>query len=364
MTATNDIPRIPIFDGHNDTLTQIHNAPPERTRCFLERSEYGHIDLPRARQGGLGGGMFAVFTQSPGPRPTSRPMVDDDGHEIPGSRCTPLPARLPRRRALAHTLAVMSDLLRLEEEAGGAVKVVRTAAELSRCLADRTLAMVLHIEGAEALDTRLEALDVFYAAGLRSLGLVWSRPNAFGHGVPFDHPRSPDTGPGLTAAGKRLVHACNRLGVLVDVSHLNEAGFWDVARVGTAPLVATHSCVWTLAPSPRNLTDAQLDAIGGSGGIVGINFHKAFLRADGDPDAPTSLTEIVHHARYVADRIGVEHVGLGSDFDGAHMPDDLGDVSRLPALVDALREAGFSESDLAAVTHRNWVRVLEDTWRE
>jgi membrane dipeptidase len=191
---------------------------------------------------------------------------------------------------------------------------------------------------------------------------VWSRPNAFAHGVPFDFPRGPDTGPGLTAAGKRLVKACNRLGVLVDLSHLNEAGFWDVARISGAPLVATHSAAWALSSSPRNLTDAQLDAVGKSGGIVGINFHKGFLRADGNPDERTSLSEVVRHARYVADRIGVEHVGLGSDFDGAKMPEDLGDVTGLPRLVDGLRAAGFDSADVVRIAHGNWLRVLEETW--
>ena len=356
--------RIPVFDGHNDTLTQIRNASGAEQRSFLQRSDLGHIDLPRAREGGLGGGFFAIFTASPAWVRTSRPMLDAQGVEIPGSRVVDLPPRLARRRALSYTLSVMSDLFRLEEESEGLMKVVRTAAELRRCLADGTFAAALHIEGVEAIDTRLEALDVFHAAGLRSLGPVWSRPNAFAHGVPFDFPRTPDTGPGLTAAGKRLVRRCNRLGVLVDLSHLNEAGFWDVSHVSDAPLVATHSCAWTLAPSPRNLTDAQLDAIASSGGIVGVNFHRGFLRADGDADAPTSLTEIVRHARYVADRIGVEHVGLGSDFDGAHMPSDLQDVTHLPSLLDALRAGGFGASDVRAIAHENWVRVLEETWGE
>jgi membrane dipeptidase len=256
----------------------------------------------------------------------------------------------------------MSDLFRWERAAAGAMKVVRTFGDLERCLADGTFAAVLHIEGVEALDTRLEALDVFFEAGLRSLGPVWSRPNAFGHGVPFDFPRTPDTGPGLTAAGKRLVRACNRLGVLVDLSHLNEAGFWDVARLSQAPLVATHSCAWALSPSPRNLTDRQLEAVRASGGLVGINFHKGFLRSDGDSKGPASLTEIARHARYVADRIGVEHVALGSDFDGAVMPDDLPDVTALPAVLEALREAGFSDADLRLVATGNWLRVLRATW--
>ncbi len=355
--------QVPVLDGHNDTLTQIRNAPRAEARSFLERSDRGHVDLPRAREGGLAGGFFAIFTSSPHYERVVRPLVGEDGTEIAGGRAIELPPRLARRTALSYTLSVMSDLFRLEEESEGEVAVVRSVSDLRRCLTEGTFAAILHIEGVEAIDTRLEALDVFYRAGLRSLGPVWSRPNAFAHGVPFDFPRSPDTGPGLTAAGKRLVGACNRLGVLVDLSHLNEAGFWDVYRISDAPLVATHSAVHALCPSPRNLTDAQLDAIGATGGIVGVNFHVGFLRADGDADAPTSLTEIVRHARYVADRIGIEHVGLGSDFDGAHMPDDLQDVTCLPDLVGALAAAGFSQTDVDLITHQNWIRVLEETWR-
>jgi membrane dipeptidase len=352
---------MPVFDGHNDTLTQIRRAPPGEERSFLERREHGHVDLPRAREGGLAGGFFAIFTDSPGYERVVRPLLGPDGLEVPGGRSIQLPPRLDRRAALANVLGVMSDLFRLETEAGGALRVALGAADVEACLADGSLAVLLHVEGAEALDTRLEALDVLHRAGLRSLGLVWSRPNAFAHGVPFDFPRGPDTGPGLTAAGRRLVRACNRLGVLVDLSHLNEAGFWDVARASDAPLVATHSNAHALCPSPRNLTDRQLDAVGASGGVVGTNFHRGFLRADGDAEAPTSLTEIVRHTRYVADRIGIEHVALGSDFDGARMPDDLADVSRLPALLDAFREAGFAEGDLRRVAHGNWIRVLGQT---
>jgi membrane dipeptidase len=355
-------PRFPVFDGHNDTLTQIRNAPEEDRRSFLERSDRGHVDLPRAREGGLVGGFFAIFTANPGLERELRPVVGPGGAEVPGAWTVSLPPRLDRRMALGYTLSVMSDLFRIEQEAQGALAVVRTARELRRCMEDGTFAVILHIEGVEALDTGLEALDVLVQAGLRSLGPVWSRPNAFGHGVPFDFPRSPDTGPGLTTAGKRLVGACNRLGVMVDLSHLNEAGFWDVARLSQAPLVATHSCAWALSPSPRNLTDRQIDVIGESGGLVGINFHRGFLRADGHSDAETSLTEIVRHARYVADRIGVEHVALGSDFDGAHMPSDLPDVTALPLLMDALGNAGFGPDDLHLIGTGNWVRVLEETW--
>jgi membrane dipeptidase len=355
----------PILDGHNDTLTQIRNAADEQPRSFFTKSEKGHIDLPRAREGGLRGGFFSVFTASPGYQRVLNPTVDDQGRTIPGGYSVPLPPKLDRRVATTYVLKVISDAHRWAEHSDGALEVVRDAGSLERCLEEGIFAVIVHLEGAEAIDSDLRVLDVLYQAGLRSLGPVWSRPTIFGHGVPFDFPRSPDVGPGLTRAGKRLVRRCNELGILVDLSHLNEQGFWDVARITTAPLVATHSCAFSLSPSPRNLTDVQIDAVGDSGGVIGVNFHVGFLRQDGDGTGRpfTSLTEIVRHVRHIADRIGVEHVALGSDFDGAKMPNDLGDVTGLPKLMNALAEAGFTEDELAQIAYLNWVRVLKSTWR-
>src|SRR5205823_13441057 len=196
-------------------------------------------------------------------------------------------------------IAMAADLFRIEAQSEGQVKVVRTADELTGCLADGTFAAILHFEGAEAIDPELDALEVFYRAGLRSLGPVWSRPNAFAHGVPFKFPHSPDTGPGLTDAGKELVRACNHLGVMIDLSHLNERGFWDVAELSDAPLVATHSNAHALCQSTRNLTDAQLDAIRDSGGIVGVNFAVTFLREDGRYVPAAGIDEIVRHVEYL-----------------------------------------------------------------
>jgi membrane dipeptidase len=206
-------------------------------------------------------------------------------------------------------------------------------------------------------------LYVLYQAGLRSLGIVWSRPNIFGYGVPFQFPGSPDIGPGLTPVGHDLVRVCNQLGIMIDLSHLNEPGFWDVANLSTAPLVASHSGVHALCASPRNLTDRQLDAIKESGGLVGVNFHVGFLRADGQANADTPLAEIVRHINYMVERIGIEHVALGSDFDGARMPAELGDVAGLPKLMARFREHGYDETALRKIAFENWVRVLGQTWR-
>ncbi|HEY5333662.1 MAG TPA: membrane dipeptidase, partial [Solirubrobacterales bacterium] len=196
-----------------------------------------------------------------------------------------------------------------------------------------------------------------------SLGPVWSRANDFATGVQFVFPSSPDIGPGLTDAGAALVRACAELGILVDLSHLNEKGFWDVAKLEPGPLVASHSGAHAVAAASRNLTDAQLDAVGASGGLVGIVYATSFVRADFADDPDTPLAAIAAHARYVADRIGVEHVGLGSDFDGATIPAELGDVAGLPRLLDALRDVGFSDPELEAIAWHNWRRVLDAWWR-
>lgn len=343
-----------VFDGHNDTILEIL-----RGRSFFDQSDKGHIDLPRAQAGGLGGGFFAIFV------PSTKPMGGFPGmqRDANGGYRMPLPDPLEHRYALDFATRALRRLFEVEAAAEGKVKIVRTVDELTTCLAQGIFAMILHFEGVEALDTDLNCLHVFYQAGLRSVGIVWSRPNAFGHGVPFSFPASPDTGPGLTDAGKALVKSCNELGVMLDLSHLNEKGFWDVAALSSAPLVATHSNAHVLAATPRNLTDKQLDAVKESNGVVGINFHIGFLRADGRSDEETSLTEIVRHAAYIADRIGIEHVALGSDFDGATMPHDLKDAAGLPKLMKALKDHGFDKNALQKIAHENWVRVLRATWK-
>jgi membrane dipeptidase len=180
--------------------------------------------------------------------------------------------------------------------------------------------------------------------------------------VPFAFPSSPDTGPGLTSAGKALVKACNELGVMIDVSHLNEAGFWDVVDATSKPVVASHSNAHAICPSSRNLTDKQLDAVRDSDGLVGLNFNVPFLRPDGERDAAMPLDVMADHIDYLVERIGLERVALGSDFDGALMPDDLSDASKLPNLMDTLRRRGYDDDALRKIGYQNWVRVLELTW--
>ncbi|MBO0682342.1 MAG: dipeptidase [Candidatus Dormibacteraeota bacterium] len=352
---------IPVFDGHNDVVLDVYGwGGQHQRRGFFERGERGHLDLPRMREGGFAGGIFAVFVPADptSARPDLRQVLPPEDRSPNG-----LAAPIGQEYALRSAVALISTLLRLERESRGEFVIVHDVAAIRACMAEGKIAAVLHLEGAEPIDPGLNSLEVFYRAGLRSLGLVWSRPNAFAEGVPFAFPSSPDTGPGLTQAGRELVRACNQLGILIDLSHLNQRGFWDVAELSTAPLVASHSNAHTVTPVSRNLLDDQLDAIQASGGIVGLNYAVQFTRLDGKHDADTPLTDLVRHVDYLVEKMGIDHVGLGSDFDGATVPEELHDVAGLPRLMAALEDAGYSERDLSKIAHENWLRVLETTWQ-
>ena len=350
------MPEFPIFDGHNDTLLRFYNNDDLELSDFLREMDGGHIDLVRARRGGFAGGFFAVFVPNPERR------IDPDNMPDTSKPYTSPAVDFDISQAAANRLT--ADLFRLESLSEGQIKVVRSAAELQNCIDNDVFAAILHFEGAEAIDEDLDALEVYYQAGLRSLGIVWSRPTIFAHGVPIAYPSSPDIGPGLTDAGKRLVKRCNELGIMIDLSHMNEAGFWDVAALSDAPLVATHSNVHALCPISRNLTDKQLDAIKASDGMVGLNFATGFLNEDGAWDSDRPLDIMVRHLDYLVERLGETRVGLGSDYDGARVPDAVGDVSKLPNLIAALQEAGYNDQLLRKLSHQNWLRVLRQTWKD
>lgn len=342
---------VPVFDGHNDSLLRLFSSPgADAVAGFLEGGRPGHIDLPKARAGNLAGGLFAVFNP---------PLKKLDFNAFAGDRYDmKLPPELGIDAARAVTIAQVALLHRLEAASDGAIAVARSTADIRAANARGALAAVLHLEGAESIDEDLYFLDVLHAAGLRSLGPVWSRSNIFGHGVPFRFPGAPDTGPGLTPAGERLVAACNRLGIVIDLSHITEKGFWDVARLSAAPLVATHSNVHALCASPRNLTADQLKAIRESDGMVGLNFATAFLRPDGRMRADTDVAIMVRHLDALVEAVGETRVGLGSDFDGAVVPAAIGSAAGLPVLIEAMRVHGFGDELIAKIAYGNWLALL------
>ena len=348
--------QIPVFDGHNDVLLRLYKSKSvDPISDFMNGEQAGHLDLKKARAGSFVGGLFALYSPSPPKPPTSVPTTTRD----PAAALPRVPLSMDEaRKSIAGELAI---LLRIVRASKGEVAICRTTAEVRSAVERGALAVVVHIEGAEAIDSDLNFLEVLYAAGLRSIGPVWSRNNIFGEGVPFNFPSSPDTGGGLTEAGERLVRACNDMKILVDLSHINEKGFWDVARLSTAPLVATHSNAHALCPSARNLTDRQLDAIRETKGLAGLNFATSFLREDGRMTSDTPVDVMVRHVDYLIGKLGEDHVGLGSDFDGAVIPEAIGSAAGLPVLFQALRDNGYSDALLKKLGCDNWLSLLERT---
>jgi len=346
MTA--DMPQR-FFDGHNDLLLSLwlhHGDDP--AGAFYAGLAGKHLDYPRMRRGGFAGGLFAVFVPPAGylAEMRQRGLISTE------SECDPL----------AITVAQIGILHEMAQDPQGRARLCRSVDDIEHCRQNNALAMILHIEGAQVLDPDLLLLDQFYQQGLRSIGPFWNEQNQFGAGVKGDFPGSPDTGPGMTPAGKALIHVCNQKKILIDLSHMNEKAFWQTAELSDSPLVATHSNAHALCPQPRNLTDEQLAAIAVSDGLVGVNFGTAFLRGDGKRDGDTPITDIVRHLCYLMDRVGEDRVGFGSDFDGVNVPSALGDVAGMPLLLEAMTQAGINDVLREKLAWRNWLSVLKRTW--
>jgi membrane dipeptidase len=257
-------------------------------------------------------------------------------------------------------MAELNDYLRIADRSAGEVRVVRTTAELDRALADGAFAGILHFEGADPISRSLKELRVFYEAGLRSIGLVWSRSTVFAEGVRFEG-RQPTTG--LTEAGFELVAECARLGIVLDVSHLSPEGFWDLVRVTERPFIATHSCVKAISPHVRNLDDDQIRAIAEKDGTIGINFATSFLRPDMQRNDDVPLDLVLRHFEHIIGLVGDRHVSVGSDYDGADVPRDLRDAAHLAALFRAFERRGWSDDRIERVANGNFRRVLRAVWR-
>ncbi|MCS6800350.1 MAG: dipeptidase [Chloroflexota bacterium] len=318
----------PILDGHEDFLSAL----PRQQRDFLSESERGHVDLPRAKRGGLAAAFAAVF----------------------------LTTEQAEQNATGYAIKQIDDLYRLIERSDGRMRLVRTIADLDRARADGTFGAILHFEGAEPIAPSLKELRLFYEAGLRSIGLAWSRPNAFASGVAF---RDPQPTSGLTEAGYALISECQKLGIVLDVSHLNPAGFWDLARAVEGPFLASHSNAKAISPHPRNLDDDQIRAIADHDGTIGITFFVAYLRPDCAANPDTSLDIVMAHFEHIIALVGDRHVSIGSDFDGAVVPNALKDASCLPRLLEEFQRRGWSDERIERVCFGNLRRVLASVWR-
>jgi membrane dipeptidase len=356
-----------VFDGHNDVA-----GPLRRGESLDDRGGRGHLDLKRMREGGLDGGIFAVFIDPD-------PALGD-----------PLERTRDGVRHLRETLEAHPDvrLILTARDAAAAAEAASTAeTSAAETSAPAPIAALIGVEGGYAIDDDLTVADELFEAGVRCLTLTWNERTAWADAAGPAGGGSDDAagGPhgGLTAFGRRLVERLQRLGILVDLSHASDQTARAVIERAERPVVASHSGMRRLAPLPRNLPDDLLEAIAGTGGLVGVSFFNGHLDADfearcaplrarrfADSEALATavleevgtlpLSRLVDHVRHAAAIAGLDHVGLGSDFDGMWAPPaELDDVSQLPALSAALAGAGvFDERGLTAFLGASWTRVL------
>ncbi|HEY8496697.1 MAG TPA: dipeptidase [Limnochordales bacterium] len=307
-----------VVDAHCDTVLRLVNGG-----SLDDPEPAGHVDLPRLVAGGVDLQIFALWVDARQRR---------GGFTV---RCLEL------LEAVEREVAAHPDRLQL----------ILTRRDLEAARAAGKIGVLLSIEGGEALEGSLAALRAFYRLGVRALGLTWNGRNELADGC-----GDADSGGGLTAFGRRVVQEMNRLGMVVDVSHLSERGFWDVLEISQHPIIASHSNARAVCDHRRNLYDAQIRALAERGGVMGMNFCPEFLRSDG----PATLDDVVRHIDHIVNLVGPDHVGLGSDFDGIDStPIGLEDVSRLPALTEALLARGYDEASVAKILGGNFLRVFQ-----
>ena len=309
-----------VFDAHCDTLLSVL----EGKRTLGERSAEGHIDLPRQREGGVTAQVFAIF-------------IED---------------QFLSSGAAAQTLRVLDTLYCELEKNPGTLLLARTSADIERAKRENMVAAVLGVEGAESVEGDLGLLRMFHRMGLRLLTVAWSRRNQAADGT-----YETRTGGGLTNFGVSLVEECNRLGIVVDISHLAPAGVQDVLETSSAPMIASHSNAFALCPHPRNLTDEQLAAVAGKGGVIGVTFVPDFLS---EHEEEATVDSILDHIEHIAKVAGMDHVGLGSDFDGfgPSAPRGMEDVTHLPHITAGLAERGYAADDIRKILGGNFLRVF------
>jgi membrane dipeptidase len=309
-----------VFDAHCDTLLAVLAGE----RGLGERFPEGHIDLPRLLDGGVTAQVFALF-------------IEDKY----------LPAG-----AAKQTLRLLDTLYRAFADHAGQLMLALKAKDIKQAKEEHKVAAVIGFEGAEALEGDLALLRVFYRLGLRLLTIAWSRRNQAADGV-----AEARTGGGLTNFGWQLVEECNKLGIIVDISHLAPAGVSDVLEATTAPIIASHSNAHALCPHARNLTDKQLAGVARTGGVVGVTFVPAFIHED---EQQASLDGLVDHIDHIVDVAGIDHVGLGSDFDGfgPAVPQGLEDVTCMPGITAQLLKRGYTADGARKVLGLNFLRVF------
>ena len=359
---------LPVFDGHNDLPWALRErgADPLASTDLRQNQAELQTDLPRLRQGGVGAQFWSVYVPN---------SLDKSG------------------AALETTLEQVDLVRRMIARYPDALELASTADDVERIRASGKIASLMGIEGGYSIEGSLAALRMFHALGVRYMTLTHSDT------IPWaDSATDAPQHGGLTAFGEEVVREMNRIGMLVDVSHVSVETMDDVLRVSTAPIIASHSSAYALAQHPRNVPDEILRRVAQNRGVVMVNFASGFIVAEAarksldffqvrreleakysDPaeldkaleewrkaqDMPRgTVRDVVDHVEHIARVAGVDHVGLGSDFDGIRvLPEQLDDVSCYPYITQELLDRGWSERDIRKVLGENALRVLREAER-
>lgn len=306
-----------FVDFHCDTLYRLV----EKDTDFTKRGLEGHVDLPRMIEGQVHLQVFAAFG---------------------------VPKHM-RKNAATMVLKMIDKMYEIIEKTGK-FKLILKGEDIDKAKEEGKIGALLFIEGGEALEGEIALLRMFYRLGVRALTLTWSLRNDLGDGV-----EGVEEG-GLTSLGEEVVREMNRLGMIVDVSHLNEKGFWDVIDISKKPIIASHSDCKALCPHKRNLTDEQIKAIAQKGGVIGINFAPQFLREDGK----ATIEDVLNHIDHICELVGEDYIGFGSDFDGiSSTPEGLSDISYFPLILEGLKKRGYTQEQIDKISHKNFENLIK-----
>jgi len=288
-------------------------------RSLGERSDSGQVDLPRLIEGGTD--CINFVTAGPGTLKLALQGID----------------------------VVYSEV----EKNSDKIAIVKNYDEIMNNVAEGKISVLLSFEGADPIGGDLRILRMVYKLGIRLITLVWAYRNLLADSCSEQRELG-----GLSSVGVSFVEEMNRLGMLVDVSHINDAGFWDVLEVSKDPVVATHTCCRELSQHPRNLTDEMIKALAEKDGVMGVTFVKRFV--SNDPEK-ANVTTVVDHIEHAVEIAGVDHVGIGSDFDGGGLA--LKDATEMPEITKELLRRGYSYVDIKKILGENFLRVFKEVWK-
>ncbi len=316
-----------IVDSHNDTMSRVIDEETWLPLVDVGQDTEFHIDIPKMKTGNLRAGFFAAYNSEEKPE-----------------------------RALSKTLALINALYWTEKNNMDVLTITNTYDEIENAIIDGKIAAIPTIEGAYSItgENYLELIKQYKDLGIKALAFNWNYSNALGEGCNEEYANKEKSSGGLTGLGKKLVKEMNSLGMIVDVSHMNEETFWGVIETTNSPIIASHSGVYSIRPHVRNLKDAQLKAIAKNGGLAGMVLCKTFIKDSED----VSLKDYMDHIDYAVKLIGIDHVAIGSDFDGCDLPEDIKDVSELNKIKEELVDRGYGGEDIEKLLGKNTLRVI------